>query len=70
MEKVDFFRFLELPTSDAIILALEQSKYVMFGFFSACQIFELGPQKKLRQPKSIVPNGTKLAGAVQKELMG
>ena len=49
----------------------------MFGFvgklflcsiFSACQIYELGPQKKLRQSTNIVPNGTTLAGAVQKEL--
>ena len=47
IEKIDFFRFLELPTSDAIISGSEQSKWVMFGFvgklsscsiFSACQI--------------------------------
>ena len=49
----------------------------MFGFvgklfpcsiFTASQIFELGSRKKSRKPTNIVPNGAKLAGAVEKKL--
>ena len=49
----------------------------MFGFvgklflcsiLSACQIFKLGPQKKLRQPTIIVPDGTELAGPSGKKV--
>jgi len=44
-------------------------KLVSRAIFSACHFFKLGPQKNPRQPTKIVPKGTKLAGAAQKELI-
>ena len=37
---------------------ISESKNLGFVGKLCCQILELGPQKKLRNPKSIVPNGT------------
>ena len=76
-KKNQFFRFFRNVNFRCNYLNFYASK-IGVGFvgkpssrsiFSACQIFKLGPQSKLRHPKIVMPERMKFSWPVQKELI-